>query len=114
MLLKWLDGRNATEVGNALADEFVLHSAPGAAGTRRSERAPDSQHQKLQQFFQRFLQRVDHEAGPLRLNFFQRAKLANSFKWRLLEKGVEPAIVNELTEALVRRLNQVSSGPRRR
>ena len=66
--------------------------------------------QELQKFLQRFLQKVDQAARPLRLNVFKRAKLANSFKWRLREKGVEPQIIDELTQALVLRLSAGGTG----
>ena len=101
-MLKWLDAREATNVGTALADDFVLHTASESAARRGDKRAP--QGQELQRFLQKFLQRVDREAQPLKLNIFRRAKLANSFKWRLLERGVERHVVEELTEALVLRL----------
>src|SRR5580658_7316852 len=101
-MLKWLDAREATNVGTALADDFVLHTASESATRRGDKRAP--QGQELQKFLQKFLQRVDREAQPLKLNIFRRAKLANSFKWRLLERGVEKRVVEELTEALVLRL----------
>jgi tetratricopeptide (TPR) repeat protein len=107
MLLNWLNATEATAVGTALADDFVLESASGPSSTHREEaRAKD-----LQKFLQRFLQRVDRDARPLRLNFFKRAKLANSFKWRLLEKGVEKQLVEELTQALVLRLTPDAGGP---
>lgn len=109
-MLKWLDARKATEVGSALADDFVFRAAPGTPDTRRKD-APDPQRQELQKFLQRFQQRIDREARPLQLNVFQRAKLANSFKWRLLEKGVERGLVDELTQALVLRLNGAPGGP---
>jgi len=105
MLFKWLDAREATAAGAALADDFYLQSAsklprarPGQAG----------QEPELQKFLQKFLQRVDQAARPLKLNVFKRAKLANSFKWRLLEKGVEQQLVDELTQALVMKLMGVS------
>jgi tetratricopeptide (TPR) repeat protein len=93
MLLNWLNAREATAVGTALADDFVLQEVKTGAN-------------EVQKLLQRFLQRVDREARPLRLNMFKRAKLANSFKWRLLEKGVEPQVVDELTRALVLRLSK--------
>jgi tetratricopeptide (TPR) repeat protein len=101
-MFKWLSGRDCTAVGTALADDFVLQTASGAIarhGGRRGTRG-----QELQKFLQKFLQRVDREARPLKLNIFRRATLANSFKWRLLEKGVEKELVEELTRALVLRL----------
>jgi tetratricopeptide (TPR) repeat protein len=111
MLLKWLNAREATEVGTALADAFVLQSAIGLSAARRQETSSGAQGQELQKFLHNFLQKVDRDARPLKLNLFQRAKLANSFKWRLLEKGVEPEIIDELTQALLVRLsaNKASS-----
>ena len=108
MLLKWFNAREATEVGSALADDF-LQSASRSSGTRRRETRSGPQGQDLQ----KLLRRVDREAGPLKLNLIQRAALANSFKWRLLEKGVEQQLVDELTQALVLRLtsNQGSTLP---
>jgi len=105
MVFNWLNAREATEVGTALADDFVVHSAPDALRTRHKERGPGSESQQLQKFLQRFLQRVDQKTRPLKLNVFKRAKLANSFKWRLLEKGIERQLVDELTQALVLRLS---------
>jgi hypothetical protein len=35
---------------------------------------------------------------------FRKAKLANSFKWRLLDRGTDPALVDELTRMLLLRL----------
>lgn len=98
MLLKALYTREATEVGAALAD-FVLPLDSGSAIGEPHK------------FLQRFVQRVDREARPLKLNLLQRAKLANSFKWRLLEKGVEQQLVDELTQALVLRLTSNPGSP---
>src|SRR5579871_3620807 len=100
MLFKWFNAREASEAGVALADDFVLQSASGSAATRRQE----TRGYDLQRFLQKFLQRVDSQARALELNVFKRAKLANSFKWRLIEKGVEKQVVDELTQALVLRL----------
>jgi tetratricopeptide (TPR) repeat protein len=102
MLLDWLNAHDATRVGAALADDFVMQSAGGSRAAEQQPRVvPAGQLQKL---VQKFLQRVDREARPLKLNLFKRAKLANSFKWRLLEKGVEPQLVDELTQTLLLRL----------
>jgi tetratricopeptide (TPR) repeat protein len=104
MLLSWLNAREATQAGIALADDFVLQTAGASSGGHHKGAAG-----KLERFMQMFLQRVDREARPLQLNVFKRAKLANSFKWRLLEKGVELEIVDELTRALVLRLSSSRS-----
>ena len=102
MLLDFLNVRDATRVGAALADDFIVQSANAAPAGRHKGRSPPEM--QLQALLQKFLQRVDRETRPLRLNLLKRAKLAHSFKWRLLEKGVEQQIVDELTQALVLRL----------
>jgi len=108
MLLKWLKASEATQVGTALADDVILQTAPGVT---RNKDVKSGQERDLQKFLQKFLQRVDRDAGPLQLNVFKRAKLANSFKWRLLEKGVEREVVDELTQALVLRLTANQGSP---
>jgi tetratricopeptide (TPR) repeat protein len=108
-MFNWLSGRDAARVGAALADDFVLQTAPGSDGPSREKRG--SQGQELQKLLQKFLLRVDHETGALKLNIFKRATLANSFKWRLLEKGVEQNVVEELTQALVLRLTTSQPEP---
>ncbi len=50
---------------------------------------------------QGILDRAGHELRTVRLNFYKRAKFANSFKWRLLEKGVGRDIADRATEKLV-------------
>jgi Flp pilus assembly protein TadD len=110
MLLKWLDAREATAAGTALAEDFYLQSA-AKSPRARAKGAEGPQEPELQKFLQNFLQRVDQAARPLKLNVFKRAKLANSFKWRLLEKGVERELVDELTQALVMRLMGAAAGP---
>ena len=102
MLFNWFNARRAAEVGTALADDFVLQSA--SAAPRRKGAKAGAQDNEVQKFLQKFLQRVDRDARSLELNVFKRAKLANSFKWRLLEKGIDKDIVDELTQALVMRL----------
>jgi hypothetical protein len=77
-MFKWLEAREATEVEAVLADDFVLQSASDSSGKRGKDGRPRPRNQDLQRFLQKFLQRVDLETGPLKLNVFKRAKLANS------------------------------------
>jgi tetratricopeptide (TPR) repeat protein len=106
MLLNWFDAREATRVGVALADDFVVQKA--GASRAAAQKSPGKPSGHLQRQLQKFLQRVDREVRPMELNPFKRAKLANSFKWRLLEEGVEPQVVDELTQTLLLRL---TAGP---
>ena len=97
MWLDWFNSRIATDVGNSLADHFM--AATTATKGRRPSRPADRA-----QAIQSFLARVDSEARPLRLGMFRRSKLANSFKWRLLDRGFDPKLVDELTRMLLLRL----------
>jgi hypothetical protein len=98
MWLDWFSSRNASNVGNSLADHFI---AVATATTHKRRTPPVSQQD---QAIQSFLARIDSEARPLRLGMFRRAKLANSFKWRLLDRGLDPKLVDELTRMLLLRL----------
>ncbi|HKD55780.1 MAG TPA: sulfotransferase [Steroidobacteraceae bacterium] len=108
-MFNWLKGGEATAAGTALADDFVLRARPGSGAHARGNHSA-TQDKDLQKFLQKFLQRVDQDVRPMHLNVFKRARLANSFKWRLLEKGVEREVVDELTQALVLRLSASPPG----
>jgi len=97
MLLNWFNVQQATAVGIALAD----HLAPQAASPLDSHGKRAVTHGKA---LQDFLRRAEREVGNLRLNFYKRAKLANSFKWRLLENGFEKQFADDVTQALVMHL----------
>jgi tetratricopeptide (TPR) repeat protein len=103
-MLKWLDARRAAQLGVELADGVALHAPADKARPVPRANGTDLPRKDLATLLQRFLQRVDREARPLRLNFFQRAKLANSFKWRLRDKGMGRELADELTQALIMRL----------
>ncbi len=109
MLLKSFNANEAVAVGNTLADQFVRPDAAAPTAKRsKKERIPRPEAE-----LQNFVQRIDTEARPLRLNLYKRAKLANTFKWKLLQNGVEPAVVNELTRVLLVRLaGRAPSGQR--
>ncbi len=103
MWFKDLKTRKAAEVGISLADNIVASLAEQAG--RKRKKAGGGEDVQLQ----RFLAQVDLEARPLQLGIFRRAKLANTFKWRLLDKGVDPGVVNELTRMLLLRLSAKST-----
>jgi Flp pilus assembly protein TadD len=84
MVLKWFDASKASEIGVELADQF----------------APQAEELHV------ILRRVDREVRGLRLNLYKKAKFASSFKWRLIENGVEPSIANEVTQSLILHLSQ--------
>ena len=99
MLFNWLNASKAVEFGTALADEL----AP------RAEFAPSSPDKREPQIrvdaLREILARADHGLQTADLNFYKKAKLANSFKWRLIENGVERTTADEVTQALVLNLS---------
>ncbi len=99
MLLNWFNAREAAELGRSLADHLGPQTTPAPATHGKKARPSD------QKEIAAFLRRVDHEARPLQLNLYKRAKLANSFKWRLLENGLQQDRADELTQMLLLRLS---------
>jgi tetratricopeptide (TPR) repeat protein len=100
MILEWFDASEATKIGVELADQFAPQQVT-LATTHGSQPAPRKQGDELEVI----LQRVDREVRGLRLNFYKKAKFANSFKWRLLENGVEKTLADEVTQRLVLHLS---------
>ncbi len=98
MWFKSLRSRKVSELGASLAANFIDTAPEKSARKRNKGAGRDAQ-------IQRFLAQVDREAMPLKLGLFGRAKLANAFKWHLLENGFEPEVVDELTRMLLLRLS---------
>ena len=78
MILQWFDARQASEAGAALADKLT----PCAARIDNAETA------RTEGTLQALIKKAGSEVHGLGLNFYQRAKLANAFKWRLIENGI--------------------------
>jgi len=107
MILEWFNAKEAAKIGIVLADQFTPQQAATSAthGENSTARERDSALQEV-------LQRADREVRGLRLNVYKKAKFANSFKWRLLENGVERDLADEITQRLVLHLsgNQALAG----
>lgn len=95
MFLKRFNTGAAVRVGSVLAEELVS-ARPGQTRAKTDE-------------VQRFLQRVDQEARPLKLGWFGRARMANAFKWRLREAGFAQDTVDDLTHTLLLHLLRPSA-----
>jgi Flp pilus assembly protein TadD len=104
MMLDWFNTREATEIGTALADEFARQPAPAPARGNREAHETGALDQ--------LLRRADSAVRSLRLNFYKKAKFANSFKWRLIENGVASDVADEVTQSLVLHLSQHQAGPK--
>jgi tetratricopeptide (TPR) repeat protein len=106
-MLSWFDSSEVTGVGAALADDV---SSTATIRMRGTGRATSEQSAKD---LRRFLQKVEDDARSLRLNLYKRAKLAGSFKAKLLENGIEPALAEDLTRLILTQLasERLTGGP---
>ncbi len=99
MIFQWFNAHEASAVGVALADHFLPEPNSSAAGRRKAGAVRD-----WREDVPRFRQHIARKAGSLKLNLFKRAKLLNSFKWRLLELGFDQKSTDELTQVLLMQL----------
>src|SRR5271168_3555717 len=97
MILAWLNGREAAEIGVAIADEYAPQSTSATPGSPRNGASGSMEH---------LLRRADREVRPMQLNIYKKAKFANSFRWRLIENGVARETADEVTKRLVLHLSQ--------
>jgi tetratricopeptide (TPR) repeat protein len=102
MILEWFNAGEAAQIGAALADEFSTRTAAGVVRREATGPSPEA--------LEQLLRRADRDVRSLRLNFYKKAKFANSFKWRLIENGVAQDIADHVTQSLVMHLAQ-SQGP---
>ena len=99
-MLDWFNAHQAAAIGTALADQFAPQTA--AESARSETAAPGKSSSALEEL----LRRADSEVSRLRLNFYKKAKFANSFKWRLIENGVKPEVADEVTQCLILHLSR--------
>jgi tetratricopeptide (TPR) repeat protein len=95
MIFQWFNAGEAQQVASDLADQFAPRTAPG----------PKDDVAALQEL----LRRADRDERLAGLNFFKKAKLANTFKWRLLENGVERRTADHVTHSLLVHLSRAPS-----
>ncbi len=100
----WFHAREASRLGAALADRLLTETATAGVSSRRRDRTGAA--------VKHLLQRADREVRALQVGFYKRARLANAFKWRLLEQGAVPQFADEATAVLVLNLTPgQSAGP---
>ena len=102
MRIKWFNAGEAAKLGITLADQFASPAALGTTPARGSEGKRKEHTSAVDQLHER----ADREVRPLELNFYQKARFGNAFKWRLIENGVESGLADELTQSLILRLSQ--------
>jgi tetratricopeptide (TPR) repeat protein len=97
-MLSWFDANDATGVGVALAEDVASSFTVKMRQLDHSGSPQDSKD------LRRFLTKVKHDAGSLRLNLYKKAKLASSFKTKLLDNGVDSALAEHLTQLVLTQL----------
>ena len=94
MILNWFNASDAETVASELADHFAPPPAKDGDAA-----------------LQDLLRRADTDSRLTRLNFYKKARFANSFRWRLLEKGVEPKTAAHVTHSLIVHLSRNGAAP---
>jgi tetratricopeptide (TPR) repeat protein len=103
----WFDSSEATGIGVALAVDVS-----STAKIKMPLRRPGGDTRKHQiKDLQAFINKVDINAASLRLNLYKRARLASSFKLKLLEDGVDKQVAEDLTQLLITRLSTGRTEP---
>lgn len=94
----WFDAAQAEAFGGELA-QFFIEKMPRDQPMNESKVAS-----KTQYLLDKMVGRVNAFKAGHKLNAYQRAKLANTFRWKLTDAGYEKAYVETLVGWLVSRL----------
>jgi len=90
MLLAWLDTRHVVEFARSIVAE--IREAMPADEEVRSRKEIGKRARKIE----RLTERTRAFSREHRLNFYKKAKLANTLKWELKEAGYSEVFVREI------------------
>ena len=99
MQLGWFNATEARNFGAHLAEMLATDLSKKEKSKREFSAA------KRARLLQKVFVQVRQFKQTRKLNFYKKAKLGNSFKWKLLELGFEPGLVDELTHELMLRMS---------
>ena len=94
-MFSWFDASEAQKFGTTLADFYIERITAEDAGTKDKSTA------KQQEVVTKMLLQIQIFKANHKLNLYKKAKLANSFKWKLMDANYQPEIVDELTKTLL-------------
>jgi tetratricopeptide (TPR) repeat protein len=103
MIFQWFNANEAEKIACELADQFAPQAALVAGSTSDASTSDNGSDNAA---LRDLMRRVEKDGRLCGLNFYKKARFANSFKWRLLEKGIEPATANHVTTSLVVHLSR--------
>ena len=98
MLFNWFDTKQAALIGVKLADD--LSSELTKVNNKNLKKETETRAKIMHKFFVQ----VDQYIQKNNPNFYKKSKLANEFKWRMLEIGHATDFVDILTKELVLRM----------
>jgi tetratricopeptide (TPR) repeat protein len=99
MNFQWFNAQEAIDLGIKLADQFAFRLTTDSSVPTRKMLAKETKAQ------QELFRNADRDVLTLRLNIYKRAKFANSFKWRLIERGISAELSDKTTQSLVLHLS---------
>jgi len=95
MLLSWFDTKEVDALADKLAGDFVKKSPPAqsAAASKKADA-------KMRRSHDLILRQAREFSESHSLNVYKKARLANRFKWALVEAGYAQGFVNEVAYEL--------------
>jgi hypothetical protein len=91
MILEWFNTKDVDALADRLAEDLVKRVPPSnlAASGKKAEANKSKTREAI-------LRQVRNFTSKHRLNVYQKARLANRFKWALREAGYPKALVDEM------------------
>jgi len=94
-MFSWFDASEAQKFGTTLADFYIERIPAEDSGNKDKSAA------KQQEILTKMLLQIQIFKANHKLNLYKKAKLANSFKWKLMDANYQPEIVDELTKTVL-------------
>jgi hypothetical protein len=94
-MLKWFDTKDVDALARRMVDDMIKRIPPAnfGSGGRKAESKKDRTHDLV-------LRQAGEFARDHKLNVYTKARLANSFKWALLDAGYPKDFVDRMTVEL--------------
>ena len=107
MIFKWFDTKDVDALARRLVDDLVKRVPPAnfGSGGRKAEAKKDRTHDLV-------LREADEFAREHKLNVYTKARLANNFKWALLDAGYPKDFVEKMTIELAAVVARAETGRR--
>jgi hypothetical protein len=95
MILQWFATADATELGKNLAKTYLEGSQ------KASHKSQKKQQKKNAALLQSMASQIHSFKSKHKLNFYKKAKVANAFKWTLIDAGCNLDEIDDITRDLI-------------